>query len=488
VLKQSFSWRLRAITVCALSLSACGEKESGPIVVSAIGGAPAMTNPNRAPPDMPSALLLETTAQGLVRFDASGQIEPALAQSWIVSDDGLRYTFRLARADWADGQRVTAEQVAERLKAAASRASRNPLKPLLGAIDEIVAMTDDVLEISLKAPRPAFLQLLAQPEMGLVRAGNGTGPFSAGRAKGGAMLLTPRQSPDAEEDEPPAYPDILLRGEAAATAVARFEAGGADYVTGGTIGNLPLVRTARVAADTLQFDPAEGLFGLFFIRLEGFWAGPEARRALAMAVDRGALATALQIPEFRVRTSLLPGGLADAPPPALPGWAGAGLEERRTLARQTLAAIEDAPEGRPAIRIAVPDAPGHRLLFALIRRDWRAIGVDAVRVAEKDEADLRFIDAVAPAGVGTWYLRSFSCEVQPVCDAETDALLADARATMSRSERLSLLAEADRRMEDAAFFIPLGSPVRWSLVAQRLNGFRPNIFAQHPLGELIVQR
>ena len=88
------------------------------------------------PLDPPSAFLIEAVAQGLVRFDAAGEIEPALAQSWIVSDDGLRYTFRLRRAQWADGGRVTAEQVAARLRAALSRASRNPLKPVLGAIDD----------------------------------------------------------------------------------------------------------------------------------------------------------------------------------------------------------------------------------------------------------------------------------------------------------------------------------------------------------------
>src|SRR5687767_6048062 len=120
----------------------CGRPDDGPIAVSAIGSAPELANPNRTALTPASALLVEATAQGLVRFDAGGEIEPALAQSWIVSDDGLRFTFRIRRAFWADGSRVTAEQVAGRLRAAASRASRNPLKPVLGAVADIVAMTD----------------------------------------------------------------------------------------------------------------------------------------------------------------------------------------------------------------------------------------------------------------------------------------------------------------------------------------------------------
>src|SRR6185312_2300002 len=111
----------------------CGGEQSGPVRVSAIGGAPQLANPNLQPLDPPAAFLTEAVAQGLVRFDAAGEIEPALAQSWIVSDDGLRYTFRIRRATWADGSPVSAQQVAARLRAALSRASRNPFTHVLGA-------------------------------------------------------------------------------------------------------------------------------------------------------------------------------------------------------------------------------------------------------------------------------------------------------------------------------------------------------------------
>src|ERR1043165_4115535 len=102
----------------ALALAGCGGEEGGPVAVSAIGGPPHLVNPNLQPLDPPSAFLAEAVAQGLVRFDSAGEIEPALAQSWVVSDDTLRYTFRIRRAQWADGRPVTAQQVAARLRAA----------------------------------------------------------------------------------------------------------------------------------------------------------------------------------------------------------------------------------------------------------------------------------------------------------------------------------------------------------------------------------
>ena len=108
------------LLAAALLLAACGDRATGPIAVSAIGGEPRLANPSRDPIDAPSALLLEATAQGLVRFDSGGEIEPALAQRWTVTDDGRRYIFRLRKAGWAGNGRVTSEQVVARLRAAAS--------------------------------------------------------------------------------------------------------------------------------------------------------------------------------------------------------------------------------------------------------------------------------------------------------------------------------------------------------------------------------
>src|SRR4029453_13359491 len=47
----------------------------------------------------------------------------------------------------------------------------------LGAVVDIEPMTDRVIEITLTAPRPNLLELLAQPEWALIREGVGSGPF-----------------------------------------------------------------------------------------------------------------------------------------------------------------------------------------------------------------------------------------------------------------------------------------------------------------------
>jgi oligopeptide transport system substrate-binding protein len=471
-----------AALAALLLVSACRERETGPILVSAIGGPPRLINPNREPVDAPSAFLLQAAAQGLVRFDAAGEIEPALAQRWIVSDDGLRYTFRLAPAQWLSGGRITAAQVVARLRAAASPASRNPVKPILGAIDEIVAMTDEVLEISLKSPRPNFLQLLAQPEMAVIRGGEGSGPYRMEPQEDGSLSLSlppPDEEGAADEAEPP----IILRGEKAATAAARFVQGEAELVVGGTLADLPLARAADAPGNALVFDPAAGLFGLAFVGGEGPLAEAPVRQALSMAIDRAALLQALALPGLRARETLLPPGVEGLAQPAAPSWTAGPMAERRALAVRTLA--EAAGSGRITVRVALPDGPGAQLLFAHLRRDWAAIGIAAERVAIGAPADLRLIDAVAPVALASWYLRHFACESRRVCDPAADEAMAAARIAPTSAERRAQLAEADRLLAEAAPFIPLASPIRWSLVSPRLTGFRANAFARHAAGELV---
>jgi oligopeptide transport system substrate-binding protein len=175
---------LPALLALALATGGCGggqRKDDAPVVVSAIGGEAKLADPSAGTLDAAARVLMGATAQGLVRFDAAGQIEPALAERWIVIDDGRSYIFRLREAYWPDGAPVTATQVVRVLRRAAAPTSRNALAPFLAVIDEIVEMTPSVIEVRLKRPRPDLLKLFAQPEMAVFRTGplDGSGPFRA---------------------------------------------------------------------------------------------------------------------------------------------------------------------------------------------------------------------------------------------------------------------------------------------------------------------
>ncbi len=213
----------------AMLLAGCGRRsDAGPVVVSAIGTTPALADSSQGPLAPPSRLLADSTAQGLVHFDASGQIEPGIAERWIVIDDGMSYIFRLRDAEWSDGRPVSAAEVVTILRRQIGARSRNPLLPFLSAIDEIVEMTPQVIEIRLKRPRPDLLKLFAQPELALFRTRppGGSGPFRITETyRDGVMLrpaFDPARSPDDEAAEPGPEQNVRLIGERASRAITRF--------------------------------------------------------------------------------------------------------------------------------------------------------------------------------------------------------------------------------------------------------------------------
>jgi peptide/nickel transport system substrate-binding protein len=168
----------------------------------------------------------------------------------------------------------------------------------------------------------------------------------------------------------------------------------------------------------------------------------------------------------------------------VPGWEGLNLDDRRASARARVATWQAFNEGETVVRVWLPEGPGSKLLFNALATDWRGIGVVAERVADARAADLRLVDAVAPAGSAIWYLTKVACPAPAACSEDAQAALAQAREARSLAERGLHLAAADRAVTESALYIPIARPLRWSLVAPRLVLFRENARAIHPLNRL----
>ncbi|UVO54165.1 ABC transporter substrate-binding protein [Sphingomonas sp. SUN039] len=475
--------RLLLLALPALLASCSDPRDDGEIDVSVIGSRPAMVDPDRAPLSSGDTMLAASTAMGLVALDGNGQVEPALAESWIVTSDGLSTIFRIRQVQWPDGTVVTGDDVARSLNRAIAADSRNPMKPLLTAVDSFVGMTGRVVEVRLKVPRPNLLQLLAQPELGIRRDGRGTGPFRIARLRGNSVRLVPIVHDD---DAPDRMPDaVLLRYERAALAIARFQAEKSDLVTGGTLADWPTVRAARTRPGILRFDAGQGLFGLEVVGKSTFLSTSSVRNALSMAIDRSALPRALDIDGWTVSNTVLPIQFDSAKPPAQPDWAGDSIGQRRAAAAERIADWRSGGRTPPILRIALPAGPGMRILFAHIAADWRRIGVRAVAVSPgASDIDLRLIDAVAPNASANWFLTRLSCAAGLVCDAKGDGSLNASRSAATLAARSARIADADADLTTRASFIPLGVPMRWSLVDPALSGWKENALGMHPLNEL----
>lgn len=482
----------RSLTVALLGaavlLGACGRESTDITRIGVIGPEPRLVETVTRDLTPGEALVRTNLAQGLVRFDERGQVIPGLAERWNVSDDGLSYIFRLQTGEWPDGRKIKASEVARILSRQLRSASENPLKDALGAVDTIVAMTDRVIEIRLNAPRPNLLQLLAQPEFGLVRASVGTGPFRvptpeergmfpAETANGSGILMFHRvRIPDAEDP----VEKVRLIGGDAQKLVAAFAEGDLDLVLGGTVADLPYALGAKVPRGARRFDPVTGLFGLMPTKRSEILQERDVRRLLSQAIDRQALIDGLRVGGLQPRATLLQAGLEGIGAPPQPAWLDQPAQERRAelrLAAQRLFGDTD----RPTFKLSLPEGPGGSYLLERLRYDWGPLGIGVERAKSAASADLIWIDEVAPSSSPAWMLRRFRCGVAPVCIEEADPLLEEARLTLDPVLRGELLLEAGRLMDEAQLFISITAPIRWSLVSGRVPGFEENPFARHTL-------
>ena len=471
---------LALLAALILTATACRQRDDGTVNVTVIGPKPRLVDPASGLVRPGDEMLLSAVGQGLVRFDARGEIEPGLAERWNVSDDGLSYVFRLAKGAWPSGRPITAKEIVRLFKRQIVAASHNPIKDSVGAIDEIVAMTDRVIEIRLVAPRPNFLQLLAQPEFGLLRDGEGSGPFRlSDKPQPGGLLRLSREvlAPDGDQAR---REIVFLSGTPAAQAIRAFADRKADLVLGGSFVDLPLTRNAGLPRAALRFDPVAGLFGLIPARKGGPLAERDVRLLLSEAVDRDALVAALAVPDLAPRATVLQPGLEGLGDPIAPAWQAEPPDVRRArLVAEANRLFGDAE--RPILRIALPEGPGARILLNRLARDWAPLGIRVEPAAKGIATDLRLVDAVAPSTSPAWFLREFRCGVTPICDPKADELLDAARTAPVAAQRSALLTEAARMIDDATLFLPIAAPVRWSLVSPAVPGFALNRFARHPL-------
>ncbi len=468
----------RVFPLMLLALASCGTNDGdAPLSVSVVGDKARLIDPNSGSATRASLILSGAIAQGLVQHNPAGEVVPALAESWMVTDDGLSYIFRVSRLFWADGRRVSAFEVSASLRASIGAASRNPLKPHLGGITDIVAMTDRVIEVRLAAPNPNLLELFARPEMAVMQKGKGSGSMQIIKTEPTQMVLRPALTKEQAETVSKAdleRSEVSVRGESAPRAIARFVQGQASLVTAGSFTDLPYLFEARLQRDRVRRDPVSGLFGLVASSTSPALAGAETRRALAIAIDRPALMGHFGLANWP-GTDIPTFGLSDARPlqQASP-WITLDMAERRKRARAML--------GRKlALRIALPSGPGSAILFAHLKADFAQIGVTLARTSDERSADLRLIDEVATVATTGWYLDRLGCNRGFYCsDASAKAHKA-ALSADTREERDKFRLEAVEALLKDQIFIPISTPLRWSLARPDLAGFRENAAGVHPI-------
>jgi len=446
--------------------------------VDAIGAKDSGFNVSETPLGLSSAELRAATARGLVDFDSSGNIIPALASRWIVTDDGLSYIFRIEKTWWKNGEEVTAAKVASLLRQNIGKLGKSSFNDEMDSILEIVAMTGRIIEIRLSAPRPNLLEILAQPEMGLINDGFGSGPMQANKQLEHMRLRKIQYDGQGNITTSEAW--VVLNNKQTPDALSRFIHGDTDLILGGKFQDLPYFTASDIDEGLLVFDPVPGLFGLLFVEDRGPLIDETVREAITMAIDRPRLLIDFRN-DWREVLTLVPETLQNRSEVARPDWASLRIDQRKIRAKQIIdnwrtdnGKIED-------IRIAIPAGPGGDILFARIKTDLAEIGINALKTTYDADADLRLIDRIAELSSPLWYLSQLSCKKTIICDEEADDLVNVARGTSNLIERSQLLAAAERIIQKKRNFIPIAYPTYWSVARTGLLGFSANPRGLHHL-------
>lgn len=476
--------RFAAALLLALATAACGGSVDDGVVDVAFIATPDELKTDSLRLDFAGQHLRGATAQGLVALDASGAVVPAVAERWIVTDDGSSYIFRIHEYDLQNGGRLTAQAVRDSLRRTLLRLKGTSLGLDLAKVREVRAMTGRVIEIRLTSPMPDLLQLLAQPELGLVIDKRQLGPMRLSTED--AVMVLDAQPPEARGlPSQPGWEDAVTRvrvyAESAQDATEGFGEGRFDLVLGGTISTLPLADTGPLTRGTIRLDAALGLFGLDVQKPTGFLGTSENREALAMAIDRANLLKTFNIGGWIPTTRVVAPGLPGDSGTVSERWTDLDLGERQARAQSRVAQWR-AGRGPPRVSIGLPDGPGSDRLFAALARDFAVIGVSASRAPDPAKADLVLRDRVARFGAATWFLNQFNCRVSKVVCAEgTDYLVGLANEAKDPAEEASYLAEAEQAFTATNLYIPLGAPIRWSLVRGDIGEFLENRWNIHPL-------
>ncbi|MBR3525842.1 MAG: ABC transporter substrate-binding protein [Lachnospiraceae bacterium] len=121
--------------------------------------------------------------EGLVKYDESGDLKPAIASDTQVSEDGLTYTFTLRDGvKFHNGNTVTAEDVIYSIERCADTSGGDALVPAFSNIADIKKQDDHTVVITLNTPDSDFLASMttailpkdnADPQKNVI----GTGPY-----------------------------------------------------------------------------------------------------------------------------------------------------------------------------------------------------------------------------------------------------------------------------------------------------------------------
>lgn len=450
---------------------------------------------------------------GLARLSPQLQVEPDLAESWQISDDGTVYTFTLRPGlTFADGSPLTAEDVIYSLERAAdpktgSTTARTYLGDIQGLVDKLDGKSESVsglaqldertVQITLDGPKPYFLAKLTYPTSFIVDqknvetspekwmfTPNASGPFTLKEfqeAEGAVFARNPAYY------NPPELPYIVLQFNQAGDALGYYQAGDIDetYLTAEQIEEIQ--QASHPLNPQLHSVVSMCTTFLALNNTREPMGDQNLRQALALSIDRTRQLEVFSKNLDLIATSILP--------PAMPGYNQELVFPAfdAAAAKKALAASAYAASPRPLVLVDSGYAgESNPYTDALVDMWKRSLGIeikvilvdpqDFTKSARNQQADMVLFgwcaDYPDPENfLDVLFHSSSEFNIARYANSQVDTLLEQARTELDPQQRLALYQQVESLLLDGFAAVPLANNISYYLVQPRILGW-----ADTPMG------
>lgn len=298
--RKGLKWLFSVVvlTTLTIALSACsGDKQgenSSQITIGIPQDMEDSLDPNKAVAAGTKEIYFNIY-EGLVKPDSDGNIYPAVASDYTISDDKRTYTFTLREGvKFHDGSLVTVEDIKHTLDKCADTSNGEPMVEAFSNVESITVLDDKTVEIVLTQPSTDFIAGLADVNAAIVPASNtdpdknaiGTGPYKyVSRSPQENFIL---EKFDDYWGEPAHIDKVTLKICANADSIVMD-------LNGGSIDMFARLTTAQARQLSGDFDVLEGAMNLVQAMYLNNEAEPfndvRVRQALCYAINKEEILT-----------------------------------------------------------------------------------------------------------------------------------------------------------------------------------------------------
>ena len=502
---------LLLVFVLGLSLSACGAPSNGTGVGENGAGATGNTDAGRTDivyclggdinsldptqsTNGTTTVVYRQLYDTLLAVAPDGTLEPRLAESWDIAEDGMSYTFHLRSDAYChNGEPVTAEDVATSLNETILSVA---VGPTMVNMKDAEVVDESTVKLNMTAPYSAALEVLAK--RGFIYYAStenfdtnpiGTGPYQfVSRSSGENIVL---KACDNYYRGEPAIEDLTFRIIADAnTQLAALQKGEVDFIHS----------AALTGKDTVEADPnlvwqefaLRDTYYITMCELSAPFDNVLARKAVQSCVNKDAMLLGGSEGRGQVLNTLFPATLTGSPEESYTPPYEYDLEQAKEYLEQYKA--ETGATTVP-VNILMSESTSNRNAATTLEGMLREVGFDVTTETVASQAFwASLMSSNYQIAIGDWGFPIADCDsvfpfihsstaggnnFSPVIDDVVDENLELGRSSSDPDEREEAYRNVQAAVDENAYYIPLYSPNSANAYNKNLKGVQVNDMSEY---------